>query len=330
MRTIPLTSVLLIAALLGAASTPAPAQKRLTTLFAQNNSGSNGWGVFYDLNVTAPNGVWITSLESNVGVTTPITLDFYTCPTTYLGNQTNPGAWTLHRTAKGLGMGPNGATVCTFAPPVFLQTGSYGVALYANGFTGNYHYTNGTGSNQVYSNADLTITCGEARAALFSSTQFTPRVWNGTIVYDTTLLTPPSFVTWAAPGCTGSNGAPTMAAGAGSAPKIGAGFQLAYTGLPLAAGPIVLVIGASRETLGAIPLPFALGAINMTGCNLYVSIDLTVTGVNLGGTGLVSLAIPGNANLLGQELFLQTFVPDALATGFAARVTNAGQAVLGL
>jgi hypothetical protein len=31
----------------------------------------------------------------------------------------------------------------------------------------------------------------------------------------------------------------------------------------------------------------------MTGCNLYVSIDLTVAGVNLGGTGLVSLAIPG-------------------------------------
>jgi hypothetical protein len=44
-----------------------------------------------------------------------------------------------------------------------------------------------------------------------------------------------------------------MAAGAGSAPKIGAGFQLAYTGLPLAAGPIVLVIGASRDTLGRDP-----------------------------------------------------------------------------
>src|SRR5262249_30688393 len=155
------------------------------TIFAQNNGGTTGWGVFFDLNVTSPTGVYITAFESNVATATPFSMDLYTCPTTYVGNDTNSAAWTLQRTAKGLGAGTNVPSVNTFAPPLYLPQASYVIAIYALN-SGTYWYTNGTGSNQTYSNADLTISCGISRTALFGGGVNTPRVWNGTNVYDTT------------------------------------------------------------------------------------------------------------------------------------------------
>jgi hypothetical protein len=52
-------------------------------------------------------------------------------------------------------------------------------------------YTNGTGSNQIYSNADLTMSNGSAtNTFLVGGTVNTPRVWNGTINYTTGVAAP--------------------------------------------------------------------------------------------------------------------------------------------
>ena len=44
-------------------------------------------------------------------------------------------------------------------------------------------YTNGTGGNQNYSNADIALSLGTASNVLFTAPLFSPRVWNGTIHY---------------------------------------------------------------------------------------------------------------------------------------------------
>jgi hypothetical protein len=47
-------------------------------------------------------------------------------------------------------------------------------------------YTNGTGANEIYSNGVLLLECKTGQGSpAFSGTTFSPRVWNGTIHYDT-------------------------------------------------------------------------------------------------------------------------------------------------
>jgi hypothetical protein len=65
-----------------------------------------------------------------------------------------------------------------------LGFGVTGIAIDASSSWAN-EYTNGTGSNQFYSNADLSLTLGSAMNRAFdaSASLFSPRVWNGTIEY---------------------------------------------------------------------------------------------------------------------------------------------------
>ena len=65
-----------------------------------------------------------------------------------------------------------------------LGFGVTGIAIDASS-SWNHKYTNGTGLNQFYSNADLSLTLGSAMNRAFdaSASLFSPRVWNGTIEY---------------------------------------------------------------------------------------------------------------------------------------------------
>ncbi len=66
-----------------------------------------------------------------------------------------------------------------------LGFGVTGIAIDASSSWG-HRYTNGTGSNQFYSNADLSLTLGSAMNDPFggaSASLYSPRVWNGTIEY---------------------------------------------------------------------------------------------------------------------------------------------------
>jgi hypothetical protein len=108
-------------------------------------------------------------------------MDVYTVPTTRVGNETNIAAWTLVASGSGVGQGANNPTpvdVTDFT----LGTGQYGIALVI-GATCGHDYTNGTGTNQVFSNADLTISAGAASNVPFTAGIFDPRVWNRTLYY---------------------------------------------------------------------------------------------------------------------------------------------------
>jgi hypothetical protein len=116
---------------------------------------------------------------------------------------------------------------------------------------------------------------------LFSGTHFNPRVWNGSIYYGVT-NNPPSFVKYGA-GCAGSAGTPTLSAQPTFEPKLGTGFNFSLTSLPAGAGPISLLLGASRLNYAGLTLPYDLSVIGMTACRLYAGADLVPVWVNIGG-----------------------------------------------
>jgi hypothetical protein len=174
--------VLVIAALAGGLTPLAHAQS-LTTLFAQNNNGSVGGAVYFDVTITNP--IIINSIDTNTGTAGAIGATVYTIAGTYVGNTGNPAAWTERSTGTGTGAGVNNPTPISLATPITLNAGTYGVAIIAAApaqpsFA--HYYTNGTGSNQNYSNADLALSLGAASNTPWGAL-FSPRVWNGTIHY---------------------------------------------------------------------------------------------------------------------------------------------------
>jgi len=152
----------------------------ITTNFASNNGGSPGWTVMYDVSVAAGD-LMITAFDVNTSSTSAFTMDVYTKLGTYVGFQTNPGAWTLTATGSGTGAGTNNPSNVVLDVPFNLSANTdYAIAIV---MTASPRYTNGNGANQSVSNADLSLSLGAAVSGLFSGSTFQPRVWNGTIYY---------------------------------------------------------------------------------------------------------------------------------------------------
>ena len=169
---------------------PAPAHSAsISTLFSANNWGTAGGAVYFDL-TTQNNDLTVTGFETNVrNLTTGSTFGFkvYTTPGTSFGNQNNAGVWNLVATGVGTDAGSNLPSPITLNNTFQLVANTaYGMAIVLNGPEGSaqHNYTNGTGSNQSYSNSDLTLAFGSATNTPFTVPLFTPRVWNGTISYE--------------------------------------------------------------------------------------------------------------------------------------------------
>lgn len=157
----------------------------ITTLYASNNGGNIGGAFYFDV-VVKNATLNITGFDTNTSQTDPFTWEVrITDPgMSAFGNEANAGAWTSVSTGSGAGAGLDNPSSVTLDNPFLLAANtSYGMALV---FTGAGHrYTNGTGSNQFYENADLSLSMGTATNVPFTAPVFNPRVWNGTIYYDT-------------------------------------------------------------------------------------------------------------------------------------------------
>ena len=165
-----------------ASPTCTPAQ--ITTLFASNNSGSPGGANYFDLTVAA-NPITVTALDINTSATVAFSnVRVYVLPgMTSVGNETNMALWTQVATGSGTGAGQDVPTHVTLSNPFVLNAGTlYGIAVVADPAIALF-YTNGNGSNQNYSNADLSLVLGSATNVPFTAPVFSPRVWNGTIYY---------------------------------------------------------------------------------------------------------------------------------------------------
>jgi len=170
----------------GGPSAQAPGS--LTSLFTSNNGFS---GNTFDL--TPNTDLEITGLDFNGSNLAGLTynIDVYYKVGTSVGFEADMSAWTV--LASGLSAPCNGTDVPTFVDlagnGVILSAGTtYGIYFdsvdYALGAS--IKYTNGTGANEIYSNGDLLLECKTGQGSpAFSGVTFSPRVWNGTIYYDT-------------------------------------------------------------------------------------------------------------------------------------------------
>jgi len=182
----------------------------LTTLLGPNNGLSGNSQVVFDMTVLHPAGVTIDAIDTvcSSGAGVAFTVDVYTCPTTYVGNDLNSAAWTFVGTGSGVSTGTT-----TFSnvdlTDFTLPPGSYGIAL--NATTGGFRYTNGTGANQQYSNADMQLDLGLSHSTWWGGTTNNPRVWNGTFYYN---CVPNSPIVYCTAGVSSNGCTPALTASA--------------------------------------------------------------------------------------------------------------------
>lgn len=150
----------------------------LSTAFNRNNSHN---GNMFDV-VTLGGALTVTGFNLNLdaGVNN---IAVYEKSGSWVGSESNAAAWTLVSSGTVNGMGINQATY--FDVQDFVLNGSATSALYITSTDTNrsLQYTNGTAIGAIAAaNADLKILQGSGNAYAFGAV-FSPRVWNGTIIY---------------------------------------------------------------------------------------------------------------------------------------------------
>ena len=179
------TAKALVLACVAGGVVSAAAGQSITTTTSNNGSG----GVFMDL---APTG---TALQLNAFATyfssssgTPVQVEVWTRPGSYVGNTASNAGWTLTQTVPGVSAGTTTEATVNLTTPITLPSGST-TAVYLHSITtgGGIRY-NGTSSappQTFWSNSDITLFSDVARtgAVAFGGSQFTPRTFAGTLYY---------------------------------------------------------------------------------------------------------------------------------------------------
>ena len=160
-----------------------PAANCARTLFGSNNGGAAGGAVYFDM--TLSSAISIAGLDCNYAAPgAAVGMEIWTHPGTSVGNEVG-GTWTMVGMDDGtaISAGEDNPTTITWAAPVNLPAGTFGVALVSVG--AGHEYTNGNGANQVATSTDgvITLNLGTASNAPFTGGIFTPRVWNGEICH---------------------------------------------------------------------------------------------------------------------------------------------------
>jgi len=304
-------------------STTATAQS-ITTTFTSNNGGGTGWGNFFDITVLGKS-LHITKLDVNISgsVNTNVTIDVYITSKTYVGNDTNGAKWMKVATGVGKSLGTDKKTPVDISDFV-LAPGSYGMAVYYTG--AGMRYTNGTATNNKYKNKDVALSLGISRSSLWGGSKFSPRIWNGTIYYDTTNA---AFYGTYGKGCKGSGGFPTMTPTKASQLKLGTPFIVDITNLPKS-GVVVMMTGFRNNSFAGLPvLALDLKSLGAPGCRLMMEPFDFKALTNTAGKAKYITGIPNNKSFLGIALFHQVLVFDKTANQAGLTLSNAGGGVLG-
>jgi hypothetical protein len=160
----------------------------LETIYATDNSASNGGMVFFNV-VVGSQPVTLSGISTNVdgagGLACDLTI--YRKTGTHVGFETNAGAWTQVATAEGTSEPvdtPSSFQLSNFVTLNANTTYGFGIRIQTSGGAADGHaYTDGTGLNQSYDDGRITINTGSAINGLFTGTVNTPRVWNGSFCY---------------------------------------------------------------------------------------------------------------------------------------------------
>ena len=238
----------------------------VVTTYMLNHSGASGGAVYFD--VTAPGGATIHGLNTHYSqfAGSPVGIEMWTTPGTYVGNESNPAVWTLVAVDDGMAVSRflGNPTSIQFASPAILPPGTTGVALVAVGSA--HAYTVGSGTNQNYTSVGggLILDLGSASNTPFGGSPFIPRVWNGELCNSglTGLVVP-----FCDPNENNSTGVPTvMTANFGSG--VGSDLHLdAYNGPAGLFGYFLLGTGVNDP---GVPIPGSLGrlCLSLDGANV--------------------------------------------------------------
>ena len=180
-------SLLPLATAMLAATTAA--QSPLSMPFNANNGLSAGAQIFFDLTVLDPAGVTITALDVATGTTasgTPGTVEVWTTPTTFVGNEQNASVWTLGASGPVEARGDNQPSPACLGTGLFLPQGTHGIAVRHIGVALDYTGTSSTAFPPIStgSTAELQLQAGKSQATPFSSAPIDFRVFNGNVYYN--------------------------------------------------------------------------------------------------------------------------------------------------
>jgi len=157
-----------------------------TTLETTFVGGNGNFGNMFDMN--ALTDVTVQSFDINGDTGATFDVEVYAKAGTYVGSETDPGAWTLIGTAPGVVSNGDGV-----ATPLGLALGYAMAAGETHAFyvtptdfsTGGFNYTNGNAVGDVFaSDANIEFLEGAGSGYPFNGTLFSPRVFNGNIIYD--------------------------------------------------------------------------------------------------------------------------------------------------
>ncbi|MBM3991861.1 MAG: hypothetical protein FJ298_12740 [Planctomycetes bacterium] len=182
---------------------------RLATLFTGTGGLVTGNQMFFDMNVIKPGGITVAQLQTHCSAVfgQPISMLIYTRSGSFVGFETNAGAWTLRGTGSGTSAGANQPSLLEF-PDFALPQGVSGFAVVMQGAVG--HKFSGFGTSQTYSDANVIITAGKTLNVPFSGTPNNNKVWNGAVIYDCFYAPPP--VTYCTAGTSTNGCVPSIAA----------------------------------------------------------------------------------------------------------------------
>lgn len=143
--------------------------------------------------VTFSNALTVTGFDLNLSSAASI-IEVYKKSGSFVGSQDSASAWTLVGSTAITSNGSGNATFVDIADFGLEANATTGLYITSQG-TGYTQYTNGTGvGNVAAANADLQILEGHGKAYAFS-TNYSPRIFSGTIQYEVAAVPEPS--TWA-------------------------------------------------------------------------------------------------------------------------------------
>lgn len=294
-----------------------------TTFEGGNGLSDAAAAVLMDVLVTNPSGIVLTGLDvSALRADATGSVELFVTQDGYAGAVRDPAAWRLAATANAALTGGAGSRDYVDLPEVFLAPGSYGLAISTSG---GLSYTDGTTPTTTFANADLTLTCGAAQQARFSTAPYSPRVWNGTLYYDAFDVGAYGFV---GTGCAGSIG-PTITAVPGTGPRIGSTLVLDLAGMPANGGAAVMVLGFSTTLWNGQPLPVDLTTLGLTGCAGRVDPFQTFLVPHANGSAQWSLPIPVVSAFVGDLFYNQALVLDPAANALGAVMSDAAGGRIG-
>jgi hypothetical protein len=141
-------------------------------------------GIFFDL--TASTALNLTQIDyfPNAAAGASVTADVYYKTGTYVGNDTNAGAWTHLPTYATTSVGGTTTPTALVLPsPIPMATGEI-IGVYVVGTVGGLRYRSSTSANPV-SNAQLNLESNLYRSGVFAGTATTGRRFAGWVHYTT-------------------------------------------------------------------------------------------------------------------------------------------------